>query len=142
MFLGEHFHSIDNKGRIIFPAKYRDQLRDGVVVTIGIDNCLTVFPKTFWPQVVERVSQMDPNFGSRTVARAIFTSAYEGTPDKQGRLTIPQKLRDYAGIKEDVVINGLSTHFEVWDSSNWNEYLEEAKPAFNQIKAGFSELGF
>jgi MraZ protein len=142
MFLGEHFHTLDKKGRVIFPAKYRENLKDGLVVTIGVDNCLTVFTKSFWPQVSERIMQINPEYDSRTIARAIFANAFEGTPDKQGRLTIPQNLRDYAGIKDEVVISGLSTHLEIWNSSAWKEYREKANPAFNQIKAGFSELGF
>lgn len=143
MFVGEYIHTVDNKGRVIFPAKFRDGLKDGLVVTVGTDDCLVVFKRSAWPEIVDKIKNSNPEYDSRMINRMVSANAFEGTPDKQGRFTIPQNLRDYASLENEIVITGLSAnHIEIWSMEKWAAYKERSKLAFSKIKAGYSEIGF
>lgn len=123
MFLGEFSHSLDNKGRLTIPAKFRDQLAPGLVVTRSPqDRCLLVMPQTKWDEVAEKISAL-PLADSRSalLRRAIFSAAEDFKPDKQGRILVSQRLRDYAQIETDIVIAGVNTFLELWQPQLWEE---------------------
>lgn len=123
MFLGEYSHSLDSKGRLTIPAKFRDQLAPGLVVTRSpLDRCLLVMPQGKWDEISEKISAL-PLADSRSalLRRAIFSAAEDFKPDKQGRILISQRLRDYALIETEIVIAGMNTFLELWNPGIWNE---------------------
>jgi MraZ protein len=123
MFLGEFSHGLDNKGRLTIPAKFRDQLDRGLVVTRSpMDRCLLVFPMPAWEQVAAKVSALpltDPR--SAQLRRAFFSGAEDLIPDKQGRILISQRLREYAQIEMDVIVSGVNLFVELWRPTLWDE---------------------
>ncbi len=123
MFLGEFSHSLDSKGRLTIPAKFRDQLAPGLVVTRNpLDRCLLVMPETKWDEVATKISAL-PLADSRSalLRRAVFSAAEDLKPDRQGRILINQRLRDYAQIDNDVLIAGVNTFIELWNPTTWDE---------------------
>lgn len=121
MFLGEYGHTIDDKGRLTLPAKYRAELASGVVVTRGLDKCLFVFPMDEWKKLSEKVSALPlTDTSARDFRRLLFSGATDAELDKQGRVLLPQYLRDYAGLNGNVVVAGLNTHMEIWNPDTWN----------------------
>lgn len=122
MFLGEHQHSLDAKGRVILPAKYRDQLEHGAYVTKGRGRCLFVYPAEEFEDVAQRVREASKR-GDRELqaARGFFAGAAEVVPDKQGRVAIPQPLREFAGLDRDVIVAGVFSRIEIWDRQRWRE---------------------
>lgn len=143
MFLGEFHHSLDNKGRIIIPAKFRDALGDGMVVTRGFDRCLMIITKSEWPSIEDNF-RSTKSFGEnkRRLGRALFAQATEETIDKQGRVSIPSNLRDFAGLTKGVVIVGVSNRLEIWDEEAWAAYLSEAEEAYDGLADDMAELGY
>ncbi len=125
MFLGEFSHTLDNKGRLTVPAKYRDQLAPGLVVTRSpVERCLLALPLDKWGEVAEKINAlplMDPS--SAAFRRAFFSAAEDLRPDKSGRILISQRLRDYAGINDEAVIAGLHSFIEIWQPQKWNEQV-------------------
>lgn len=130
MFLGEYQHSLDVKGRVILPAKHRDQLAEGGFVSKGIDGCLCVYTNEEWERVADEVRELSKRgTRERQAARTFFSGAADVTPDKQGRVAIPQPLRDYAGLERDVVVAGLYSRIEIWDAQRWNERNRQGEHA-------------
>ncbi|RLC66002.1 MAG: cell division/cell wall cluster transcriptional repressor MraZ [Chloroflexi bacterium] len=122
MFLGEFVHTIDDKGRLTIPARFRPDLAIGLVVTRGIDRCLAIYPKEEWDRLAERVSALPmTDRSARAFRRLVFANAADATPDKQGRVLIPPRLREYAGLDGEVVIAGLNNYIEVWDPDSWDQ---------------------
>jgi MraZ protein len=123
MFLGEFSHTLDPKGRLTIPAKFRDRLDAGLVVTRSpMDRCLLLFPMPEWEQVAAKVSALplaDPR--SAQLRRAFFSAAEDLTPDKQGRILVSQRLRDLAQIESEVVVAGVNTFVELWRPDLWQE---------------------
>ena len=122
MFLGRFDHAIDTKGRMALPARYRDHLADGVVVTRGFDSCLLVYPLAEWAPLAERVSGLsisDPDV--RALRRLLFADAADIELDKQGRVLIPAGLRDYAGLDREAVVVGMHTFIEIWSPEQWSD---------------------
>jgi MraZ protein len=125
VFLGEFDHTIDEKGRVAVPARFREELREGLVVTRGFDRCLQAFPRPTWQGLAERISALSlGNEEARSLRRLIFSGAAELEVDRQGRILIPQNLREYAGLKEQILIAGMNTYFELWSRERWNTVLE------------------
>jgi len=123
MFLGEYTHSLDAKGRLTIPAKYRNELAIGLVVTRNpVDNCLLLFPQGEWERLAEKVSAL-PLTDTRSAAfrRAFFSAAEDLQPDGQGRILLNQRLRDYANITTDVVVAGMNKFVELWNPTAWEE---------------------
>jgi MraZ protein len=127
MFLGEHQHSLDAKGRVILPARFRDQLEGGAVMARSLDGCLAVYPTDEFVDRVARKLQDARERGSRErqAARTLFSGATELTPDKQGRVAVPQHLREYAGLERDVIVAGSFDHIEIWDARRFREREQE-----------------
>ena len=122
MFLGRFDQAIDTKGRMALPARYRDHLADGVVVTRGFDSCLLVYPLAEWAPLAERVSGLsisDPDV--RALRRLLFADAADIELDKQGRVLIPAGLRDYAGLDREAVVVGMHTFIEIWSPEQWSD---------------------
>ncbi len=126
MFLGEYEHTLDNKGRLTIPSRFRNEMAGGVVITRGLDKCLWVFTRSEFERLVEKiVSQPITNVDVRSFARYLAANAQDLTPDRQGRVLIPQKLRDYAGIDSEAVVIGAMNRVEVWNPERWR--AEESK---------------
>ncbi len=119
MFMGEYSHSIDAKGRLIVPAKFREQLGGEFVVTKGLDGCLFVYPEEEWKIVEEKFRTMPPTKESRKFFRFFVAGAVSVELDKQGRILLPNSLREHAGLKKDVVLAGVINRIEIWDCARW-----------------------
>lgn len=127
MFLGEVTHSLDAKGRVVLPARYREQLGEGAVMAKGLDGCLAIYPAETFERVAARVrKQAKQGSERRWATRAFFGGAVELSPDKQGRVAIPQHLRDFARLERDVVLVGNYRWIEVWDAGRYHERQPEA----------------
>ncbi|PWM25588.1 MAG: division/cell wall cluster transcriptional repressor MraZ [Oscillospiraceae bacterium] len=139
MLIGEYRHSLDSKGRVNFPAKLREDLGDSFIICKGLDNCLYVYRMSEWDKLVERTAAL-PTSKARTIQRFFFASAVCAEPDKQGRVLIPETLRDYAGLTNEIAVIGVSTRAEIWDSARW----EEANAALTSesVAETMEELGF
>lgn len=142
MLLGEYRHNVDVKGRVSVPSKFRGDLGQSFIVTKGLDNCLFMYSKSEWETFENKLKALPlTNNDARSFMRFFFAGATECEVDKQGRINIPQLLREYAGIKKDVVIVGISTRAEIWDSSKWEEYTSSDSLNGNKIASQMSNLG-
>ena len=142
MFLGEYQHSLDAKGRVVLPRKYRDQLADGCVITKGQENCLYVFPMDRWEEEVAKVSRLPrTDRRARNFARSFFAGAHDQVPDKQGRIQVPEPLRTYAGLDKDVAIVGVAERLEVWSSQQWEANAAAADEYYSAIEEVLSSDG-
>jgi MraZ protein len=122
MFLGEYNHSIDEKGRLTIPAKFRAELAGGLVVTRGFDQNLMMFPLTGWQELAEQVTQRPlSNEDMRLFRRRLFAGAVDLEPDRQGRIVLPAYLREFAGINGEVIVAGLYNYIEVWNAVAWQQ---------------------
>ena len=121
MFLGEHSHSLDAKGRLILPARFRDQL-EAAFVTSEVDGCLALWPpEEFEARSQEMKAKWRGTADERNVARAFFAGAQEASPDRQGRVALPQSLRDFAHLDREVAVTGAFDHVEIWDAATWRQ---------------------
>ncbi len=121
MFMGEYEHGLDEKGRIIVPTKLREQLGECFVLTLGTDGCLFVYPMKEWEAFVEKLKSLPGTKEARQFQRYFMAGAVECTPDKQGRIIIPQKLREHAGIDKEVVSVGVVSKIEIWSKERWEK---------------------
>lgn len=137
--IGTYYHNIDAKGRMNFPTRLRESLGDSFIVTKGLDNCLTVYSKQSWDALMLKVSQLPVSKG-RNVSRFLCSSATEVVADKQGRILIPQILREYAGIDKDVAVIGAFDRAEIWDRNKWDS--QNAEFAQESLESVMEELGF
>jgi MraZ protein len=123
MFIGEYQHTIDVKGRMIVPSKFREDLGDKFVITKGLDNCLFIYSVEEWSVLEAKLKTLPlTSKDARAFVRFFFSGATECEVDKQGRILVPGNLRDYAGLEKDVAVIGVATRVEVWDSEKWNNY--------------------
>lgn len=131
MFLGTHTPRLDEKGRIFLPAKFRDELSEGLVVTRGQERCLYVWPSSEFRAFTDQLRTTPvTNKRARDFMRMLFAGASAEQADKQGRVTLPQLLRDYAGLHRDCVVIGAFNRVEIWDAESWRAYSDEQEPAF------------
>ena len=134
MFLGTHEPLLDEKGRLILPAKFRDELASGLVVTKGQEHCLYGFPAAEFAELTESMRQAPVTAkGARDYMRVMFAGAHDEIPDKQGRITIPAQLRSYAGLSRECVVIGANTRIEIWDRAAWTTYLNSQEQGFAEI---------
>ncbi len=142
MFMGEYQHNMDAKGRVIVPAKFRESLGDSFVATRGLDNCLFVYPMHEWSILEEKLTSLPiTSKNARTFVRFFFSGATECDLDKQGRVSIPANLRNYAGLEKEIVVIGLANRIELWSKEKWDEYMEAAEDASEDIANAMEELG-
>ncbi len=143
MFLGEYQHTLDAKGRLSLPAKFRNEMTGRIVVAKGLEGCLYVFPSedyaTFLSRLTER-GDFDKKF--RQVRRFFTAGAKEDELDGAGRVGIPAVLRDYAGLERDVTVIGNGDRIEIWDSAAWTAYNGEAESRIDEVTSELAELGF
>jgi MraZ protein len=134
VFLGTHSPRLDEKGRLFLPAKFRDELAEGLVITKGQERCLYVFALPEWRRITEamRNSPMTDK-ASRDFSRVLFASASDDQLDKQGRVTLPPALRDYAGLARECVVIGANTRVEVWDKQAWEAYLADREVGYAEM---------
>ena len=142
MFLGEYQHTLDPKGRVVLPAKFREELEDGCVVTKGQERGLYVYPFNRWEAEVGGVNAL-PRFDvrARKIARALFANADQQKPDKQGRMQVPAKLRDYAGLEKNLTVVGVGDYLEIWDTTTWDQMSVEADDYYAGIEEALGEHG-
>ncbi|MED3660308.1 division/cell wall cluster transcriptional repressor MraZ [Ureibacillus sp. FSL K6-8385] len=134
MFMGEYQHTIDAKGRLIIPSKFREALGNSFVITRGLDNCLFGYPMNEWRKLEEKLKDLPmTKKDARAFARFFFSGATEVELDKQGRINIPSNLAAYAKLEKECVILGVSTKIEIWSKALWEEYFNEAEESFNDI---------
>lgn len=142
MFIGEYTHSLDNKGRVSVPAKFRQQLATGVVVTRGLDHCLFLYTSQEWEALAQKLASLPVSQKkSRAFARLMLAGASDASLDRQGRVILPEYLRLYARITDKVVIAGLYNRLELWNESAWNEYKRATEEASDDIAESLTELG-
>lgn len=131
MFLGTYSPKLDDKGRIILPAKFREELASGVVVTRGQERCLYVFSQREFESLHDKIRQAPvTSKQARDFLRLFLSGANQETPDKQHRMTIPASLRDYAGLDRELTVIGAGNRAEIWNSEAWNEYYTNAESDF------------
>lgn len=124
MFMGEYNHTIDAKGRLIVPAKFREQLGEAFVITNGNDGCLNIYTKEDWETFLEKLQLLPNNGDSRKLKRKLVAQANDVELDKQGRILVPPALREHAGLSKDVVLAGVIDKIEVWDKDRWEEQAD------------------
>jgi len=141
MFTGEYQHTIDEKGRLIMPARFREVLGDVFMITKGLDGCLFVYPRDEWKALEEKLKNLPfTNKDARAFARFFFSGATESEPDKQGRALISSNLREYAKINKDVVVIGVGTRIEIWAKENWEGYSTETGKNYEELAEKMVEL--
>ena len=134
MFFGEYGYKVDEKGRAPLPPKFRREMRDTVVLSRGVEKCIVAYPIAEWTRVAESLSSkaMGPA-SSRRINRSIFGSAFSVSFDKQGRVILPPTLREYAEIKESVVVVGVNNFVELWDSALWEAEKQKSNEQVSQM---------
>ncbi len=131
-FVGEYLHTLDSKGRIALPVKFRESLGPRFIVARGLDKCLFVYPSDEWAQVMDKLKTIPINQkDSRNFTRYFLSGATEAEPDKQGRVNLPQNLREYAGLTKDVFILGVGSRIEIWDKDSWEKTKIDLEEGFS-----------
>lgn len=134
MFKGEFQHNIDDKGRVIIPAKIREELGESFVITRGLDKALFVYPIQEWKLIEQKLKSLPfTKADARKFTRFFFSGAIECEIDKQGRIIIPNNLRNYALLKKECVTIGVSNRLEIWSKENWELYYKDSEESFNDI---------
>ena len=134
MFFGTYTPKLDDKGRLFLPAKFRDELAEGLVVTRGQERCLNIWSGEEFGRFTERLRAMPvANKAGRDYVRMLFAGASDETPDKQGRITIPPMLRTYAGLSKECVVIGAMNRVEIWDAASWADYEASQEQAFSEL---------
>jgi len=142
MFIGEYQHSLDDKGRLAVPSKFRASLKNGAVVTRGLDNSLFLYTKEEWEKLAEKLANLPfSQANTRAFARLMLAGAMDVKVDKQGRVIIPEYLRKYAGLHKNTVIAGLYNRLEIWDITEWEKYKQQTEAASSSIAEQLGELG-
>ena len=143
MFLGQYQHSLDEKGRVILPAKFRGQLEGGAYMARGLDGCVCVYPTDEWERVSKNMRELSTRGPQeRQAARSFFAGAAEVTPDRQGRVPVPAHLREFGGLSldRDVVVAGVLSRIEIWDAERWTQREEEGEQVITEA-VGIPDFG-
>jgi len=142
MFIGEYQHSVDQKGRVAIPAKFRATLKKGAVVTKGLDKCLFLYPKKNWKELAAKIANLPiSQKDARAFGRLMLGGAMDVDIDKQGRINLPGYLRGYANIKTNAVVAGLYNRLEIWNSKDWDTYKSSAEKDSSDIAEHLGNLG-
>lgn len=142
MLLGEFRHNIDTKGRLAVPVKFRAELNEGIIITRGVDHCLFVFDMAEWQKLVAKLTSLSLMHGdSRAFVRLMLSGAVDTKLDAQGRVLVPDYLRNFAALDKEVVIAGLYNRVEIWNAANWDEYRKKTESSSEEIAEKLSQLG-
>lgn len=140
--MGEYQHSLDEKSRLIIPARFRDDLGERFVLTRGLEHSLFLYPLPEWKAIEEKMKTLPTTQAdARAFVRLFFSGAVECEPDKQGRISIPPHLREHAGIKRDSYILGVSTRIEIWAREVWEEYAKKAEESYETLAEKIIGIG-
>jgi len=143
MFMGEYNHNLDTKGRIIVPSKFRDALSNEFVITRGLDKCLFIYTNDEWSRIEEKMKELPlTRKDVRKFMRMFFSGAIRVEVDKQGRVNIPQNLREYAGLTKACTVIGVSSRVEIWDTDKWNDFYDESEDNFEDIAEDLIDFNF
>ena len=143
MFMGEYNHTIDAKGRLIVPAKFREILGDNFIVTKGLDGCLFVYPNDEWTRFEEKLKSLPlTNKNARQFTRFFLAGAAACEVDKQGRILLPQVLREFASVEKDVVLVGVASRIEIWSRERWDESMNTYDGDMDEVAENMESLGF
>ena len=143
MFIGEYNHTIDAKGRLIVPAKFREILGDNFIVTKGLDGCLFVYPNDEWTRFEEKLKSLPlTNKNARQFTRFFLAGAAACEVDKQGRILLPQVLREFASLEKDVVLVGVASRIEIWSRERWDESMNTYDGDMDEVAENMESLGF
>ena len=141
MFIGEYYHNLDAKGRIIIPAKFRDELNGTFILTRGLDGCLTIYSTEKWEKIFEEINKLpETKKATRQYIRMLTANACECTLYNQGRILIPANLSGSVNITKECVVVGANSHVEIWDKATWNAYMDDASENFEDIAESLSDL--
>jgi MraZ protein len=141
--MGEFQHNIDDKGRLIIPVRFREQIGEKFVITKGLDHCLSAYSMSEWNKLAEKISKLpDSNSKARQLQRFYFASASPSEFDKQGRVNIPQALREWGGLQKNCVIVGNPSYIEIWDEERWTQMNAATQANIEEISAAMEEFGF
>ena len=142
MLIGQYEHTIDIKKRLALPAKFRGELGDKIIITRGIEGCLAVYTETEWKIMSDKLATLTISQAeARSFTRMILAGAMEVSLDKLGRILVPDYLKEYAGLKKNVVVCGLSNRLEIWDAEKWEKYKKEAEKGVDEIVSKLGGLG-
>lgn len=142
MFIGEYSHTMDAKGRLAVPVKFRHLFSEGAVVTRGLDSCLFLYPQKEWQVLAEKLATLPlSQANTRAFARLMLAGAMEVSLDKQGRLMIPEYLRSYASLKKSIAVTGLFNRLELWDTNSWQDYRQGTEQNSGAIAEALNNLG-
>ena len=142
MFIGEYHHTLDEKGRLAIPIKFRDALAHGAVVTRGLDKSLFLYPREEWEKLAQKLAALPlGQADTRAFARLMLAGAMEVEVDKSGRVNLPEYLRTYAGLQKDAVVAGLYNRLEIWDEASWTEYAARTEAEGSAIAERLTNLG-
>ncbi len=142
MLIGQYEHTIDSKKRLALPVKFRGELGDKLIITRGIENCLVVYTEKEWRVISEKLSNLPiSQTEARSFARIMLAGAMEVSPDKLGRILLPDYLKNYAGFNKNVVICGLSNRLEIWDKKKWDIYKNKAEKEVSSLVSKLGNLG-
>ncbi|MDP2812288.1 MAG: division/cell wall cluster transcriptional repressor MraZ [bacterium] len=142
MFIGEYQYNLDNKNRLALPAKFRKLFKEGAVITKGLDNCLFIYTAKEWDKLVEKLANLPISQAkSRAFSRMLLAGAMDVNLDGQGRIILPDYLKQFATLNKKVVIAGLYNRLEVWDDKLWTKYQRTSEKDTNEIAEGLADLG-
>lgn len=140
MFIGDFQHTLDPKGRVILPSAFRDELTEGLVMTVGLDHCVAVYPLSGWDRVVEDLRALrTTDARERRFVRMITTSAHRQQLDRQGRVLVPARLREYASLAREVAVVGNDARLELWDAAHWAAYRDDGLADFASTEQPFGQ---
>ncbi len=142
MFIGEYKHNLDEKGRLAIPAKFRAILKKGAVVTKGLDNCLFLYSREQFEKIAQKFAALPLGQSkARALSRHMLAGAMDLEFDNQGRVTLPEYLRQFSGLSKNVIVAGLYNHLEIWNEAAWKKYKAESEKNSNSIAEELGELG-
>ncbi len=143
MFIGEYSYTIDEKGRLSVPAKFRASLSEGCIVTRGLDHCLWLYPTNEWQKIAESLANLPiTQKNARSFSRLMLSGAMDLKLDKLGRINLPNYLKEYAGVKNKVIVAGMYNRLEIWPEDKWGEFKKEMEDNSEEIAEQLSEIGF
>ncbi|HEX7056045.1 MAG TPA: division/cell wall cluster transcriptional repressor MraZ [Bacilli bacterium] len=143
MFMGEYQHSIDDKGRLFIPVKFRDALGPSFIITRGLDRCLFVYPRQEWTQMEQKLKSLPlMKSDARAFTRFFFSGATECELDKQGRVNMPKNLVEHAKLEKECVVIGVSNRVEIWSKEIWHDYAKASEESFNEIAEKLVDFDF